>query len=55
MKASLSSMVVSPQWKTWKQSNIEQIVWGRATILDEAWWGQVELFVSIMEALVDLL
>ena len=27
----------------------------RGTILDEAWWVQAELFVSIMEPLVDLL
>jgi hypothetical protein len=27
----------------------------RGTILDEAWWAQAELFVSIMEPLVDLL
>ena len=27
----------------------------RGTILDEAWWVQAKLFVSIMEPLVDLL
>lgn len=55
MRDGLSSMVVSPQWQTWKQSNSEKSMRVRGTILDEAWWVQAELFVSIMEPLVDLL
>ena len=55
MRDALSSMVVSPQWQTWKQSNSEKAMRVRGTILDEAWWVQAELFVSIMEPLVDLL
>jgi hypothetical protein len=55
MREALSSMVVNPQWQTWKQSNTEKAMRVRGTILDEAWWVQAELFVSIMEPLVDLL
>ena len=55
MRDGLSSMVVSPRWQTWKQSDNEKAVWVRGTILDEAWWIQAEHFVSIMEPLVDLL
>ena len=55
MREVLFFMVVSPRWQTWKQSNSEKAMWVRGTILDEAWWVQAELFVSIMEPLFDLL
>jgi hypothetical protein len=48
-------MVVNPHWKTWKQINTKKAMQVRGTILDEAWWVQVELFVSMMEPLIDLL
>jgi hypothetical protein len=42
MREALSSMVVNPQWQTWKQSNTEKAIRVRGTILDEAWWAQAE-------------
>ena len=34
MRDGLSSMVVSPRWQTWKQSNNEKAMWIRGMILD---------------------
>jgi hypothetical protein len=42
-------------WQTWKQNNIEKAIQVRGTILDEVLWVQAELFVSIMEPLVNSL
>ena len=55
VREALSSMVISHQWNTWRQSNNERAIDIKSRILDETWWSRAEYLLSFTEPILSMI
>ena len=55
VKAALGAMVISEFWSFWRKTDQTVSKRVKDTVLDDAWWEQVDLLIQIMDHIISLL